>query len=226
MNAVRYCQHHHMTRPDANVNLLTTDGPDRRFQDALEELFAGDGTVYIVSGYFTFQGYRAIRDHIVSFLNRSPENELIAVVGPASDQFSARIAHDLWALDTGQVHLYKQPHGLHAKLYLRDGPNPQCIVGSANITQVAFQYNIELSIELHRPNPQHPDIEQFLTWVTDLIADSEPLRRRDIYAPVQMTSSFHNWSNKARLLPRRDVALRVLPVLLLIVMTAGLFRLV
>lgn len=216
-----------MTIADSPIRLLTTDDPDRRFQDALAELFAGDGTIYIVSGYFTYQGYRAIRSDIVAFLGRSPENELIVVVGPASDQFSARIAHDLWTLDnTDQIQLYKQPQGLHAKLYVRDGPNPRCIIGSANITQVAFKYNIELSVEITRADPQHPDIQAFLTWARDLVAASRPLRRRDIYAPVQVTSSVRNWSNKARLLPRRDVALRVLPVVLLVIIVAGLVRFV
>lgn len=214
-----------MIEDEPTIGLLGTNDSDRRFPEALADLFAGDGTVYLVSGYFTYHGYLAIRDDIVSFLERSRDNELVAVVGPASDQFSARIAHDLWALDDhGQVHLYKQPRGLHAKLYVRDGPNPRCIVGSANITQVAFEYNIELSVELTRESSEHPDLKQFLSWADELVAASEPLRRRDVIAPVQIGSSFVNWSNKARLLPTRNVALRVLPILLLLVLLAGAFR--
>lgn len=212
---------------ERTVELLGTDDSGRRFQEALSELFDGDGTVYLVSGYFTYLGYLAIRDDVVSFLERSRENELVAVVGPASDQFSARIAHDLWKLDDhGQVRLYKQPRGLHAKLYLRDGPEPQCIIGSGNITQVAFEYNIELNVDLTRASSDHPDLVQFLEWLDELVADSEPLRRRDVFGPVQVGSSFVNWSNKARLLPMRNVALRVLPILLLVVFLAGLFRVV
>ncbi|MFP9193825.1 phospholipase D family protein [Natronosalvus vescus] len=207
--------------------LLGTNDGDRRVQAALADLLAEDGTVYIVSGYFTYQGYRQIRDHVVSFLERSRENELVVVVGPASDQFSSRIAYDLWSLDGyDQVSLYKQPRGLHAKLYVRDGPNPRCILGSANITQVAFEYNIELGLEMIRDSPDHPDIRPLLEWVDELVATSEPLRRRDLFGPVQVGSSFVNWSNKARLLPMRNVALRVIPILLLIFLFSGLFRFV
>ncbi|MFP8952341.1 phospholipase D family protein [Natrialbaceae archaeon A-arb3/5] len=211
----------------STIGLLGTNEADRRVQEALSDLFDGDGTAYIVSGYFTYQGYLTIREHIVSFLDRSRENELIAIVGPASDQFSARIARDLWALDEhDQVSLYKQSRGLHAKLYIRDGPNPMCIVGSANITQVAFEYNVELGLEMTRDRRDHPDLRPFFEWVDETRAASTPLRRRDIFGPVQAVCSFINWSNKARLLPIRNVALRVIPVLLLVVLLASLFRVV
>ncbi|WP_440770743.1 phospholipase D family protein [Natronorubrum sp. DTA28] len=209
------------------VSLLGTTDSNRRVQEALADLFAGNGTIYIVSGYFTYQGYLAIRDEIVSFLERARENELVAIVSPASDQFSARIAHDLWALDDHeQVRLYKQPRGLHAKLYVRDGPNPRCILGSANITQVAFEYNIELGLEMTRESCDHPDLRPFLEWVDEIVAMSEPLRRRDLFGPVQIGCSFVNWSHKARLLPTRNVVLRVVPVLISIVVLASLFRFV
>ncbi|OVE83237.1 phospholipase D family protein [Natronolimnobius baerhuensis] len=212
---------------DPSIGLLGTNDDDRRVQAALSDLFSGDGTIYIVSGYFTYQGYRSIRDDIVSFLERARDNELILVVGPASDQFSARIAYDLWALDEhDQIKLYKQSRGLHAKLYIRDGPRPNCIIGSANITQVAFEYNVELGLEMTRERTDHPDLRPFFDWVETLVDDSVPLRRRDLFGPVQVGSSFVNWSNKARLLPVRNVALRVVPVLLLVVMLAVLFRFV
>ena len=216
-----------MIEAEPSVGILETDASDRRFQEALSHLFTGDGTIYLVSGYFTYQGYRSIRNDIVSFLERSRDNELIAVVGPASDQFSSRIAYDLWKLDDHeQVRLYKQSRGLHAKLYLRDGPNPRCIVGSGNITQVAFEYNIELNVEFARPSTDHPDLKPFHEWVEQTVASADPLRRRDIFGPVQIGSSFVNWSNKARLLPLCNVALRVVPVLVLVVLFAILFRFV
>ncbi|RQG98812.1 phospholipase D family protein [Natrarchaeobius oligotrophus] len=212
---------------ESTVELVGTTDSERPFQEALSELFAGDGTIYVVSGYFTYQGYLSIRNDVVSFLERSRENKLVVIVGPASDQFSARIAHDLWGLDDcDRVRLYKQPRGLHAKLYLRDGPEPTCIIGSANITQVAFEYNVELGLEMTRAHSDHPDLKPFLEWAHDLVASSEPLRRRDLFGPVLVGSSFVNWSNKARLLPMRNVALRVGPVLLLLFFLAGLFRLV
>lgn len=212
---------------EQSLGLLDTDESDRRFKHALADMFTGDGTIYLVSGYFTYHGYLAIRENIVSFLERSRENELIIVVGPGSDQFSGRIAYDLWKLDDNdQVKLYKQPRGLHAKLYLRDGPNPECILGSGNITQVAFEYNIELNFRMQRESSEHPDIKQFIEWADDLVTSSQPLRRRDIFGPVQVGNSFVNWSNKARLLPARNVALRVLPMLLLFLSLAILFRFV
>ena len=212
------------TATDAGVQLVDTDSSDIRFEEALSDLFAEDGTVYVVSGYFTYQGYRAIRDDIVSFLERSRENELIAVVSPASDQFSPRIAHDLWSLDgNDQVHLYKQPRGLHAKLYLRDGPKPTCILGSANITQVAFKYNTEINVRITRDSIDHPDLKQFRDWMVELVEESEPLRRRDLLAPFQVGGSVANWSNKARYLPKRNVALRAVPVLLILFLFSGIF---
>lgn len=207
-----------------SVRLLDTASSDARFQDALADLFAGDGTIYVVSGYFTYRGYRAIRDDIASFLGRSRENELIAVVSPTSDQFSSRIARDLWALDEHeQVHLYKHSRGLHAKLYIRDGPKPACILGSANITQVAFEYNIELNLEMTRERIDHPDLKPFHEWMLGLVDASDPLRRRDLLPPFQVGGSIANWSNKARILPKRNVALRAIPVLLFLVLVSGLF---
>lgn len=212
------------TATDSGVQLVDTDSSDIRFREALSDLFADDGTVYIVSGYFTYQGYRAIREDIISFLERSRENKLIAVVSPAADQFSPRIAYDLWNLDDDdQVQLYKQPRGLHAKLYIRDGPNPTCILGSANITQIAFKYNTEINVKITRDSIDHPDLKQFRDWMVELVEESDPLRQRDLFAPFQVSGSVVNWSNKARHLPKRNVALRAVPVLLILVLFSGVF---
>ncbi|MDZ7731464.1 MAG: phospholipase D family protein [Natrialbaceae archaeon] len=209
----------------SGLTLLGTRNTDRTAQAAIADLLAGDGTVYLISGYFTYQGYRTIRPHIVEFLERSRENELIVIVGPASDQFSARIAYDLWSLnDHDQISLLKQRRGLHAKLYLRDGNDAHCIIGSANITQVAFKYNIELGLEFNRDSIDHPDIAPFHDWAETMVEQSRPLRRRDLLVPAQVGSSFLNWSNKARLLPVRNVAIRVMPILLALVVLATLFR--
>ena len=216
-----------MSRAEPTVDVLDTGPTDRRFQEAIIELFSGDGTVYLVSGYFTYQGYLGIRDAIVSFLERSPENELVAIVGAASDQFSARIAQDLWSLEqSDRVRLYKYSRGLHAKLYLRDGPDPQCIVGSSNLTQVAFSYNVELNVEFARDHRDHPDMKALFDWIDDMLAASEPLARRDVHLPVLVGGSIVNWSNKAQLLPVRTILLRVIPVIVLLVVLAGLVRFV
>jgi hypothetical protein len=217
-----------MSRNDAEtgLRLLDTDSSEVSFKEALSGLFDGDGTVYLVSGYFTYQGYDAIRDDIASFLERSEDNELIVVVSPASDQFSPRIANDLWGMDDDdQVRIYKQPRGLHAKLYIRDGPNPTCILGSANITQIAFKYNTEINVQITRDDIEHPDLKQFRDWMVELVESSEPLRRRDLFAPLQVTGSVANWSNKARYLPKRNVALRAVPVILFIILSYGVFSL-
>lgn len=206
-----------MQEAEQTIELLDTGAGDLNFQQELSALFDGDGRIYLVSGYFTYQGYVAIRDAIADFLDRSPDNELVVVVGPASDQFSPRIARDLWSLDENdQVTLRKHPRGLHAKLFIRDGPNPRVITGSANITQVAFEYNLELNLAFSRESAEHPDIRPFLEWVETLTAKSQPLRRRDLLAPVLIGSSMINWSNKARLLPTRNVILRMVPVFLIL----------
>ena len=211
---------------EPRLRLLDTDATDIRFQEALSDLFTGDGTIYIISGYFTYHGFRSIKDDIIAFLSRARENELILVVGPASDQFSARIAYDLWKIDDhDQITIYKQPRGLHAKLYLRDGPQPTYLIGSANITQVAFRYNIELNIEITSESTEDANFKPLLEWADELVARSTPLRRRDIFAPVQFGGSIRNWSNKAQLLPKRDVALRVVPVVIAILLISVLFRL-
>ena len=212
-----------MAESELAFELIDTDSTDRRFQQRLSALFSGDGTIYLVSGYFTQQGYRSIRNDIRSFLERSQANRLILVVGPSSDQFSSRIAHDLWSMDhAAQIEIYKQPRGLHAKLYLRDGPDPRCIIGSANITQVAFEYNIELNIELRELGDDPSTLEPFRDWVEELVAKSSRLRRRDILPPVLILGSMIKWSNKARILPVRHVALRVIPlIVLLLVFTSA-----
>lgn len=99
-----------------------------------------------------------------------------------------------------------------------------CIVGSANVTQVALSDNTELSLVFTGDSIEHPDIDQFRSWAIETLAACEPLRRRDLVAPVQLGSSLVNWSNKARLLPRRYVALRLAPILLLVAVVAGVVR--
>ena len=216
-----------MSRGVPTVDVLDTGTTDRRFQEAIIELFSGDGTIYLVSGYFTYQGYQRIRDAIVSFLERSSENELVAIVGPASDQFSARIAQDLWSLEqSDQVRLYKFSRGLHAKLYLRDGPNPQCIVGSSNLTQVAFSYNVELNVEFSRDHRDHPDMKALMGWIDEMLDASKPLARRDVHLPMLVGGSIVNWSNKAQLLPVRTIFIRVISVIVLLVVLAGLIWIV
>lgn len=209
------------SQAEAPYTILRSDGSGRSVTDALTGLFAGDGTIYLVVGYFTYNGYRSIRDDITGFLDRSPENELKIVVGTGSDQFSPRIAHDLRSFDNeDQIEILTYQRGLHAKLYLRDGPNPHLILTSANLTQVGFRYNLELGIEVRETQRNSPLIQPFLHWVSELIDRSRPVRQRDLLWPVQFWSTLINWSNKGRLLPRRYLAKRVTPVVLLMGMVA------
>lgn len=216
-----------VTGEPIQYRLVGSDPAETRTKDALRDLFSGDGTIYLITGFFTYNGYRAIRDDIVAFLRRSRSNHLVVVVGPSSDQFSARIARDLWRVDENdQVAIHKSPRGLHAKLYLRTGPAPRVILGSANLTQVGFEYNTELGVDVRSTTPGHPEIEAFVTWAEHLVSDSPPLRNRDLYFPVQFANAVRNWTNKGRLLPRRYVLQRIAPVIVLVVGLGLLFRLV
>ena len=207
---------------DLTVQLLPSSPDSRGIRAAIHDLFAEDGTVYLVVGFFTYNGFHEIKDEIATFLERSPENNLYVVVGPSSDQFSSRIARELWSMsDMDQVHVLKYSRGLHAKLYLRDGPNPHVILGSANLTRVAYRYNLELGIELAGPE-DHEAIESFIDWAEWLVAEAQPMTRADLLFPVQLMNAVINWSNKARLLPPRHIAKRVTPIIVLMILVTVL----
>lgn len=191
----------------ADIELVNNRWGDRTVEAQVRRLFEADGTIYLVTGFFTYNAYRALRPDIEAFLSRSPENELVIVVGPTADQFSATIARDLRRLDDGdQVRLYKYPDGfLHAKLYVRTGENPAVIVGSANLTQVAFEQNLELSAYVEGDGPDDDRIEPFVAWIEDLLDVCEPVRRRDLLKPVMIARTLVNWANKGKLLPTRAV---------------------
>ncbi|AUX08692.1 hypothetical protein AArcSl_1055 [Halalkaliarchaeum desulfuricum] len=80
-----------------------------------------------MTGFFTAPASHELREEIREFLDRSPDNDIVIVVGNGADQFSATIARDLWDLDVkGSLRLCKYPHGfLHAKLYTRHGSSPR-----------------------------------------------------------------------------------------------------
>lgn len=201
--------------------LLDSNDTGRQIGQALTDLFGGDGTIYLIVGFFTYNGYRAFRSDVISFLERDPDNRLTLVVGPSSDQFSPKIAADLERIDEhGQVEIYKYRQGLHAKLYLRDGPEPMVILGSANLTQVAFRYNLELGIEISGGHSSHPHIEPFVDWAEELVAGAAPMGRLDLLVPVQIWNSLVNWTNKGRLLPAPYLAKRIAPILVLMIVIA------
>lgn len=193
-----------MQEPEIVGTHVTGRGPS----NAVRQLFEEDGTVYLVTGFFTATAYYELRDDVVSFLDRSPDNELVLVVGTGADQFSPIVARDLWSIDDhGQVRIYRYPHGfLHAKLYARTGPPPTAIVGSANLTRVAFEQNLEMSAVVRGDSSDDPRIRPYLDWIEDLLAVCEPLRRRDLFAPLRYATTLRNWANKGRLISRRHAA--------------------
>lgn len=88
---------------------------------------------------------------------------------------------------------------------------------------MAFEYNTEINVEITRDSIDHPELKMFHDWMLNLVERSEPLRRRDILAPFQVGGSVINWSNKARYLPKRNLALRALPFLLVFLFFSGAF---
>ena len=178
---------------------------DRQADDQIRSLFDENGTIYLVTGYFTESGYRELRPDIVDFLERSRENRLVIVVSPSADQFSPSIVSDIDRLDTeAQVSLLRYPDGcLHAKLYLRTGEKPAAIVGSANLTRVGFGQNLELSVKFEGNALGAEELDAYVEWVERLIGASRPISRWDVLRIRMIATSLGIWFNKARLLPRR-----------------------
>ena len=191
------------------MTLVSNQWQDVPIAESLTRLFDGNGTVYLVPGYFTREAYALIRDDIVAFLERDPENELLVVVSPTADQFTPSVGRDLRGLGD-RVQVYAYPHGcLHAKLYLRVGPEPFAIIGSVNLTRVALEQNVELGLIIE-PESAGADagtsrarIDRLAEWTEELVATSRPIRGRDLHWPVMAFNSLSIWVNKARLLPRR-----------------------
>ncbi len=205
------------------MELVSNQSADLPIEESLIRLFDENGTIYVVTGYFTTGAYQFIKPAMEEFLAREQSNELIVIVSPTVDQFAAQIGHDLRTLgEDGQVQVYKYPHGcLHAKLYLRTGPNPAAIVGSVNLTRVALKQNVELSLQIDGTDPNDERIERLTEWVTALQDESEPLTRRDMFWPVMALNSLSIWANKARLMPRNPTAYQ--PMIYLLLALVGLY---
>lgn len=213
---------------DTPLNIVDTRPGEHLVENSIRSLFTGDGTIYLITGFFTENAYRSLRSDIVGFLDRQADNELVIVANPTADQFSKWIARDLRSLDVpGSVKLLKYPGAfLHAKLYLRDGPEPKVILGSANLTRGAFAYNLEVGVVLEGSDRSDPEIAPFIEWVEQLIDESVPLRRFDLFFPKRVGMSLINWLNKGRLIPPRHAATRLMPVVLVVVGLLALARMV
>jgi len=188
--------------------------------DIFHRLFAGEGTIYLITGFFTATAYNMLRDDIIAFLERDPDNELVVLVSPAADQISTKVIHDLQKLESsGQIRLRSYPDRfLHAKLYIRDGPEPLAILGSPNLTKVAFEYNLELAFVVEGDGPDDPAIARLVAWAEEFVDACDAVRARDTFTPIRVGHSIRHWSNKARLLPARHVVSRLTPIIILIVL--------
>lgn len=182
-------------------------------EEAIRGLFEGDGTVTLVTAFFTANAYHDLASDIRAFLDRSPDNELVCVLGGGADQVSSTIVRDLLHLDRAdQVHLYRYSQKfLHAKLYARAGPDPVIVLTSANLTRTAFEQNVEFGTVITGESVEDPMVEPFFDWLDALVAESQPFRRRHLFVPLRLGVTITNWGKKARLVPLGR-AVRIVPL--------------
>jgi phosphatidylserine/phosphatidylglycerophosphate/cardiolipin synthase-like enzyme len=173
----------------------------RLVADAVTRLFEADGTVYLTTGYFTWSGYLTLRDSLLSFLARSPDNEVYVVVATGADQFSRLVAHALWDLDVDdRVRLLTYRDGfIHPKLYLRDGPDPALVTGSANLTWDGLGKNLELAWYYAPDERVDPVFQTHLAWVEAFIAECEPVTTDDLRRTARLRRTVDTWLSKGRL---------------------------
>ncbi len=209
------------------IELISNQWRSDSIRASFDRLFDEDGTVYLITGYFTPSAYQTIRPEIEQFLSRSSENELVVIVSPTADQFNASIGRDLLTLDDDErVQVYKYPSRcLHAKLFLRTGENPLAMVGSVNLTRAALVQNVELSVLIEPDESEDERIAQLTEWTEQLIGECRPLRRRDLLRPVMLLNTILVWRNKARLLPRKRIVTQPVVYLLVVLLALYIFYL-
>lgn len=173
-------------------------------EQEIQKLFSENGTVYLVSGFFTYNAFDRLRPDIASFLRRSPENELVIMASMSADQFSPQIVRELSKLDDGdQVEIWRYRDGfMHAKLYFRDGSTPAVVLGSANLTKVAMAQNFELCVSFE---PNEPQLDELQTFVDALLERCQLVRQRDLFTPLMIYRTIANWSNKGRMITPRTM---------------------
>lgn len=154
-------------------------------ENAVQRVLSEDGTIYLVAGYFKPSGYFMIKDAIEGFLDRDEDNRIKVVVGTKVDQFSARIAHDLWNMDeernNDQIELLKyEGTFLHSKHYLRESDDGNAVIlGSANISADAFHSHLEL-VSYYESDDKDDIIEKHLSWFSQLIEEAEEVTEEDL----------------------------------------------
>lgn len=174
---------------------------DRLVAEAVVRLFEGDGTVYLATGYLTWSGYLTIRDPMLEFLARSPDNEVYVVVATGADQFSRLVAHALWDLDVDdRVHLLTYRDGfIHPKLYIRDGTDPALVMGSANLTWDGLGKNLELAWYYAPDDTDDEIFQSHLAWMNLFLAECEPVVPTDLARRVRLRRTARTWLGKGRI---------------------------
>lgn len=207
------------------MNVVSNQWKNASITDTLTRLFDEDGTVYLITGYFTSGAFETIRPAVEDFLSRSRENELVVIVSPTADQFNPAIGRELLQFrETDRVRLYKYPHScLHAKLFLRTGEHPLAIVGSVNLTRAALEQNVELCVVVEDTSSTDDVIPQLTEWTDQLIVESEPISRSDLWRPKMIFNSIVVWRQKAQLLPRKPILHQPVVYLLLVLIVFYVF---
>ncbi|SNZ11988.1 PLD-like domain-containing protein [Natronoarchaeum philippinense] len=174
---------------------------ERLVVEAVRRLFDADGTVYLATGYLTWSGYLAIRDKILEFLARSPDNRVVIVVSTGADQFSRLVATALWNLDfDDRIRLLTYRDGfVHPKLYLRDGPDPALVMGSANLTWDGLGKNLELAWYYEPDDPADPVFQSHLEWMLRFVTACDRVTPADLKRYVRLRKTIDTWTSKGRI---------------------------
>lgn len=175
-------------------NLIDNVFTELKVMDAVQDIFAEDGIVYLIAGYFSFSGYNTMKSSINDFLSRNNANKIIIIIGTEPNQFSATIAYDLWEMSNGEnVNLMKyENHFLHTKHYVRESAKPVIIIGSANFTYEGLRENLEL-VSYYKANSLEDSIAiQHINWFKLLISKCKMVTVSDLelYNRIRIDETF------------------------------------
>lgn len=164
--------------------LIDNTFTEQKVVDAVADLFEEDGRIYIVAGYFSLRGYNELRSSIETFLNREKDNRITLIVGTEPNQFAARIAYDLWHLNSeskGEVEILKyEGQFLHTKHYVRDAESPAVVMGSANFTKEGLEEHLELVSYYRTTDAEDPIAVQHISWFSAVIDVATPVTEEDL----------------------------------------------
>lgn len=153
----------------------------------LREHTAGDGTLYIVSGFANYNGgvrfFPVFRHHVEA------GGRVVAVFGGSTRQSltSKQVVREL--LECGaEVHVVNRKRLMHAKSYgskTRDGQ--MLVVSSGNFTGPGMAQNVEMALLLDRPTTHS------LGFSWDEMVGSMLAQRWDLYRPDLADTSAPAW---------------------------------